>query len=148
MRLASEQMRTFSVVWVDIDHFGEFNKRFSYPVGDAVLRHVAHSLRDQVGDVGWVARWGGEEFAVVLAGYPLDLAVEFAEGLRAVVEVEDFIPEDRRKLHVTISAGVAEWTPGEGAREFLERLSTCVGQAKETRNAVFPRPSTPASAPS
>jgi diguanylate cyclase (GGDEF)-like protein len=139
-RVATEQQAPLSVVWVDIDHFGMFNKRFSYAVGDSVLRHVAHTLRDQVGDVGWVARWGGEEFAVVLGGYPLQQAVQLAERLRAVVEVEDFVPEDRRRLHVTISAGVAEWKPDEPQREFVERISDAVSMAKEKRNRVWPPP--------
>jgi diguanylate cyclase (GGDEF)-like protein len=139
-RVATEQQAPLSVIWVDIDHFGMFNKRFSYAVGDSVLRHVAHTLRDQVGDVGWVARWGGEEFAVVLGGYPLDRAVQLAERLRAVVEVEDFVPEDRRRLHVTISAGVAEWKADEPQREFIERISDAVSMAKEKRNRVWPPP--------
>jgi two-component system cell cycle response regulator len=138
MRVASEQGTPLSLVWVDIDHFGDFNKRFSYAVGDSVLRHVATTLRDHVGDVGWVARWGGEEFAIVLGGYPLELAVELAERLRALVEVEDFVPEDRRQLHVTISAGVAEWAPGEQIIEVVERISQAVGIAKEKRNTVWP----------
>lgn len=138
MRLATDRGIPLSVVWVDIDHFGMFNKRFSYAVGDSVLRHVAHTLRDHVGDAGWVARWGGEEFAVVLGGCPLDRAVELAERLRGVVEVEDFVPEDRRRLHVTVSAGVAEWAPGEDPRDFVERISQAVAVAKETRNRVWP----------
>lgn len=138
MRVATDQQTPLSIVWVDIDHFGMFNKRFSYAVGDSVLRHVAHTLRDQVSDSGWVARWGGEEFAVVLGGYPLASAIEVAERLRAVVEVEDFVPEDRRRLHVTISAGVAQWEPEESPRDFIDRLSQAVAVAKEERNRVWP----------
>jgi diguanylate cyclase (GGDEF)-like protein len=140
MRLATEQQTPLSVIWVDIDNFGQFNKRFSYAVGDSVLRHVAQTVSHHAGESGWVARWGGEEFAVVLGGYAQDRAVEFAERLRAAVEVEDFVPEDRRKLHVTISAGVAEWLVGETTQDFVERISQAVAKAKENRNQVWPPP--------
>jgi diguanylate cyclase (GGDEF)-like protein len=140
MRLATEQQTPLSVIWVDIDNFGQFNKRFSYAVGDSVLRHVAQTVSHHAGESGWVARWGGEEFAVVLGGYAQDRAVQLAERLRAAVEVEDFVPEDRRKLHVTISAGVAEWLVSETAQDFVERISQSVAKAKENRNQVWPPP--------
>lgn len=139
-KAAEENATPLSVVWVDIDHFGQFNKRFSYVVGDSVLRHVALRLRELVGDAGWVARWGGEEFAVVLAGCRLDEGLVVAERLRAGVEIEDFVPEDRRRMGVTISAAVAEWVPGESLREFIERISVGVALAKEKRNDVRAAP--------
>ncbi|MFZ0324366.1 MAG: GGDEF domain-containing protein [Actinomycetes bacterium] len=139
-RAAVEQKVPLSMIWVDIDHFGLFNKRFSYVVGDSVLRHVAQTLRDIVGDAGWVARWGGEEFAVVLSGCRLDEALVVAERLRAGVEVEDFVPEDRRRVGVTISAGVAQWLPDEQLRDLIERLSMGVALAKEQRNDVRAAP--------
>ncbi len=140
MRMSTEQQTPLSVIWVDIDNFGQFNKRFSYAVGDSVLRHVAQTVSRHASESGWVARWGGEEFAVVVGGLRQDRAVELAERLRAAVEVEDFVPEDRRKLHVTISAGVAEWIVGEGSQEFVERISKAVAAAKEKRNSVWPPP--------
>jgi diguanylate cyclase (GGDEF)-like protein len=140
MRLATERQTPLSLIWVDIDHFGQFNKRFSYAVGDSVLRHVAQTVNRYASESGWVARWGGEEFAVVLGGLRQDRAVELAERMRAAVEVEDFVPEDRRKLHVTISAGVAEWVVGEGVPELVERISKAVAAAKEHRNSVWPQP--------
>lgn len=140
MRVAAEQHAPLSVIWIDIDHFGMFNKRFSYVVGDSVLRHVAQRLRELVGEAGWVARWGGEEFAVVLGDCRLDEALVVAERLRSGVEIEDFVPEDRRRMGVTISAGVAQWLPGESLRGFIERLSVGVALAKEKRNDVRAAP--------
>jgi diguanylate cyclase (GGDEF)-like protein len=139
-RASAEQGYPVSVIWVDVDHFGNFNKRFSYVVGDSVLRHVAQRLRELTGEAGWVARWGGEEFAVVLAHCRLDEAMVLAERLRAGVEVEDFVPEDRRRMGVTISAGVAQLAPGEQLRSFVERLSLGVALAKERRNEVRAAP--------
>jgi len=140
MRVAAEQHAPLSVIWIDIDHFGMFNKRFSYVVGDSVLRHVAQRLRELVGEAGWVARWGGEEFAVVLGDCRLDEALVVAERLRSGVEIEDFVPEDRRRMGVTISAGVAQWLAGESLRGFIERLSVGVTLAKEKRNDVRAAP--------
>lgn len=136
LREAVEARRPVTLILIDIDNFGAFNKRFSYVVGDSVLRHVAHVLRDIVGDTGWVARWGGEEFAVVMPHTTLEEGSAVAERLRAGVEVEDFVPEDRRRLAVTISAGVALWRPGESVAEVLARLSGGVALAKLTRNSV------------
>ena len=139
-RAAAEQGTPLSVILVDIDHFGQFNKRMSYVVGDSVLRHVAQRLRELADEAGWVARWGGEEFAVVLGQCRLDEALVVAERLRAGVEVEDFVPEDRRRMGVTISASVAQWEPGESALQFVERLSLGMALAKEKRNDVRAAP--------
>ncbi len=137
---AAEAGIPLSVIWVDVDHFGLFNKRFSYVVGDSVLRHVAQTVREIVGEAGWVARWGGEEFAVVLGDCRLDEALVVAERLRAGVEVEDFVPEDRRRVGVTVSAGVAQWSPDESIRDLITRVSVGVALAKEKRNDVRAAP--------
>ena len=65
-RSLSEEGAEFTVLLADIDHFKRVNDTFGHDVGDQVLRRVAAVLQRQLGDQGSVARWGGEEFLILL----------------------------------------------------------------------------------
>jgi len=98
-----------SFVLLDIDHFKKVNDRFGHGMGDEVLRRVADTMSRTLRASDLAARWGGEEFLVVLTDTGLDGARMCAERIRAAVEALS-LP---RVSHVTISAGVAELTSGE-----------------------------------
>ncbi|PYQ50667.1 MAG: hypothetical protein DMF78_15040 [Acidobacteria bacterium] len=104
-----------SLVLVDVDHLKKVNDTFGHPAGDAAIRHVAAALREGRRDTDVVARFGGEEFALLLPGTDHLGAVKAAERVRtrlssSVVEAVG---------QVTASMGVATW-PQDGATE--ERL--------------------------
>jgi diguanylate cyclase (GGDEF)-like protein len=94
------------LVLVDVDHFKEVNDRFGHVVGDEVLRQVAGLLGRGVRTVDHVARWGGEEFLVVLPGGSAQLGVEAATRLLQRVEDHPWA-HVRPGLTLTVSAGVA-----------------------------------------
>ena len=125
-----------SVIVADIDHFKKVNDRFGHDVGDRVLRAVAGRLRDLAGDGlrRHVARWGGEEFLVLLPATPLADAVREAERIRRAIAALDV---DGRGLRVTLSAGVAYLDSGEGLDDCLRRGDQALYKAKDAgRNAV------------
>lgn len=97
--------RPLSMIMMDVDHFKKFNDDFGHVAGDEVLRSVAQIIRGACrgGDV--VARFGGEEFAVVCPDTALDDAVQLAERLRKVVGEYD-MPSQR----ITCSFGVSALT--------------------------------------
>lgn len=111
--LADEEERSrrfghpFGLVMVDIDRFKWINDTHGHPVGDAVLREVARRLSDQVRSVDRVARFGGEEFAVVLMESDRAAAFEMARRLCAAIEREPVLANETLPLHVTVSAGAA-----------------------------------------
>jgi diguanylate cyclase (GGDEF)-like protein len=117
---AEATSQSFSVLFVDIDHFKRINDTWGHITGDMVLRQVAQLLRAdlRVGDVVvpvgtddvTLARFGGEEFVVVLPETSLDGGVVVAERLRGVISSIAFHSADRRPLPpVTVSAGVASY---------------------------------------
>jgi len=96
----------FAVLLVDVDHFKNVNDRFGHPIGDEVLRRLGHALEQQVRDEDLVARFGGEEFAVLLHAASIERAAEVAERLRHAVahqNWDDLTPG----IAVTVSIGVA-----------------------------------------
>jgi diguanylate cyclase (GGDEF)-like protein/PAS domain S-box-containing protein len=102
--------RPLSVLFVDIDHFKQFNDCYSYAVGDQVLVAVAHCLRSHVREVDLAARYGGEEFVVLLPEITLADAVLVAERLRAAVAaLRTLTPQG--EVGVTVSIGVSTFIP-------------------------------------
>ncbi|MEJ7137184.1 diguanylate cyclase [Amphibiibacter pelophylacis] len=95
------------LILVDIDHFKAINDRYGHPVGDQVLREVAALMRRTVRDNDCVARFGGEEFAVLIQGNSLAEAAIVARKLRRAVQNQTIVTSDGQALRVTASFGVA-----------------------------------------
>jgi diguanylate cyclase (GGDEF)-like protein len=99
--------RVCSVVMIDLDHFKEINDRHGHAVGDAVLQKAAALLRDVLRAEDLVARWGGEEFIVLLAETSGDAAGLVAEKVRLALSSSTF-EHDGVAERLTASFGVAE----------------------------------------
>ena len=108
---------TCSVVMIDVDHFKSLNDRYGHLYGDRVLKRFSHLLAEALrGEDDFIARFGGEEFIVVLPRTPKPLACIVAERLRGVIELaglpalrtSDANPEG---LRATVSCGVATAAP-------------------------------------
>ena len=143
LKAARASLKPFTVVAFDIDRFKRINDTLGHAGGDAVLQRVAHACRGALRPADRIGRTGGEEFTVVLPQTPAAAAVEVAERLRAAVESRpcDDLAEG---MVVTISGGVAEWTPAD--RDFasvLNRADAALYRAKEGgRNRMEVAPST------
>lgn len=95
-----------SLFMIDLDHFKSVNDRFGHPIGDQVLKAVARAFADVLSGRGILCRYGGEEFAVVLPGSALDMALRVAEELRRRVE-RLALRTEGDPLEVTCSFGVS-----------------------------------------
>lgn len=133
-----------SVVMLDIDNFKPFNDKYGHGYGDDVLRRVANLLSDVLrSKEDFVARYGGDEFVIVLPDTPHEALLRVAERMREVIEmarapqVEGSVGQKRPAL--TISCGVATaWpTNGEGAISLVAEADAALYQAKANgRNQV------------
>ncbi|MDP3073853.1 MAG: GGDEF domain-containing response regulator [Opitutaceae bacterium] len=97
----------FALIMLDVDHFKAVNDRHGHPAGDAVLKEVARRLTAEIRTVDRAARFGGEEFAVVVTESDAATALEIARRICATIAREPVGLPSGEKLSVTISAGVA-----------------------------------------
>lgn len=126
-----------SVVLIDIDHFKRINDTFGHAVGDSILIDVTRRIASQLRDTDAIARWGGEEFAVIAPCTPMPGAETLAEKLRHAVDSMPFDVVGK----VTISVGVAQLLPGERAKHWVARADRFLYQAKRLgRNRVCANP--------
>lgn len=130
-----------SLLMIDIDHFKRINDSYGHAFGDQVLRAVAQVLKALTPEGGLAARVGGEEFALLLPGMPLDRAQALAEKLRATVAASRI----RRKSsdndeRITVSLGVAQFLQQTGANglsvdeapaDFVDRADRALYAAKQ-----------------
>ena len=117
----------------DIDHFKVINDKHGHGTGDEVLRLVAKAITSSVRDTDLVARWGGEEFLVVLPETSYTGALLCAEKIRAKVETVS----QRVGFGVTISGGVYQPGPGESISDLLTRADARLYEAKNKgRNRI------------
>lgn len=123
----------FSIIMLDIDHFKEVNDQFGHHVGDEVLEHLAQVLRDAIRETDWVARFGGEEFVVLLPNTQEGAEV-VAEKIRAAVEASNPPTIDG----LTVSLGCATATlSDDDADVVLNRADKAMYSSKrEGRNKV------------
>jgi two-component system cell cycle response regulator len=137
LREAQRYNRPISLLMVDIDHFKKVNDTHGHPAGDAVLRGVAKLLQTQARETDIVARYGGEEMALILPETDPRGAHAIAERIRKAVGSATHRGE-QGNLQVTVSIGVATWPgAGEAAEALLEAADKALYRAKKAgRNRV------------
>lgn len=124
----------FALILFDVDHFKRVNDEYGHDVGDGVLKFLAEIVRSQLRKSDIVARWGGEEFLVLVPEADADTAVAIAEKLRCAVESGQF----PRQLHITISLGVSLARRNDSANSLVKRADQALYRAKQTgRNRVI-----------
>ncbi|MEY6434127.1 diguanylate cyclase [Thioalkalicoccus limnaeus] len=115
-----------SLLLVDIDHFKLINDTHGHLVDDRTLIELTHRLRDQVREVDVLARWGGEEFVVLMPHCGVRQAQQAAEKLRALVLDRSFPGVGS----VTVSIGVADFQPPETSHAWIKRADDALYAAK------------------
>jgi len=149
LREAQRYERPLSLVLLDIDHFKQVNDTHGHPAGDAVLRGVAALAQKQARETDIVARYGGEEIALILPETDAAGAHAIAERIRKAAASASHATE-RGAIEVTVSVGLATWPgAGDGAESLLEAADKALYRAKQAgRNRVVAaNPASPTLAP-
>lgn len=129
---ARRSKQPLCVAMVDIDHFKAVNDTHGHPVGDEVLRQLADELDGRLRATDHTARWGGEEFLVILPDTDLTGALVVLDEVRAYI--------DRKRADIpsfTVSVGIAQLESDETAAELVHQADRKLYEAKaEGRNCV------------
>lgn len=119
-----------SVVLLDIDHFKHINDKRGHAAGDMVLAAVGKLLNGALRTCDLVARWGGEEFVLVLPSTSLEGAEQTAERVRELLERTEIKDGNGDVIPVTASFGVANYAVGESLEQVIDRADRAMYLAK------------------
>lgn len=124
-----------SVALIDIDYFKQINDTYLHTGGDVVLKHVAKLLQSLVREVDGVARWGGEEFAIIFPQTRISDAMQVLERIREAIEKLRIAKFEQARI--TVSIGVTELSKEESSAELLKHADRALYMAKEQgRNRI------------
>jgi diguanylate cyclase (GGDEF)-like protein len=128
-----------SLIFLDLDHFKRVNDQHGHLMGSQLLREVADVLRRGVRDVDIVARYGGDEFIVILPETRLEAAAFVAVRLRKAMDDHVFLVSEGLSAHLTASFGVAAFPETCSSEEELIRLAdqAMYRVKNRTRNGVY-----------
>jgi len=138
LKFAQRHETALSLLMLDLDHFKQCNDTFGHLAGDAVLATLSAALQKAVRNEDVVARFGGEEIAVVLRAINIDGALQTAERLRKLVE-NTVVETGGKKLKATVSVGVSGFpsTPAKTITELIEAADKALYRAKNAgRNRI------------
>ena len=127
---------SLSLAMLDLDHFKRINDGYGHLAGDKVLKIIANVLRKRLRPTDFIARFGGEEFVLLMPDSSLADALAVGEVLRAAIEACPFHFKGE-PVTVTVSMGVAQFLPGERSDLALKRADAALYRAKAAgRNRV------------
>lgn len=125
-----------SLAMLDLDHFKRINDGYGHLAGDKVLKIIANVLRKRLRSTDFIARFGGEEFVLLMPNSSLTDALAAGEVLRAAIEACPFHFKGE-PVTITVSMGVAQFQPGERSDLALKRADEALYRAKAAgRNQV------------
>lgn len=143
-RLAEEIKRAermnnpLTLLMADLDHFKDINDKYGHPQGDIILKGTANLIHQNIRSFDIPSRYGGEEFAIILADTDIIAAEHIAERLRKRVE-EAIYKIDSAEMRITISIGIAQFDPeiDMTSKDLLQRADSALYSAKaKGRNLV------------
>lgn len=127
---SSNERLEFGLCVLDLDHFKQINDTLGHLVGDKVLRHVADIMRQQMREYDFLARFGGEEFTLIVTRGDEATISRCAERIRQAVEAAEF-PELKGHIDLTVSIGATVFRHGDTLEDALSRADSAMYAAKQ-----------------
>jgi diguanylate cyclase (GGDEF)-like protein len=133
--------RPLSLAILDLDHFKQVNDKYGHAGGDAVLKELGKILNKETRTADLAARFGGEEFVLILSNTDIGGAYVFIDRLREKIQKNLRVSVDGREVRATASFGVAQMLFDEHPKQFFNRADDALYVAKRAgRNRVSPAP--------
>ena len=130
------------IAMLDLDHFKRINDGYGHLAGDKVLKIIATQLRKHLRPIDFIARFGGEEFVLLMPDTPLSAGLHLIEKLRAAIQACPFHFKGE-PVTITTSIGVSAFRPGDRSDHVLKRADEALYRAKRRgRNCVEPQAAT------
>lgn len=137
IKLANERHTQFALLLIDVDHFKRINDEEGHDAGDMVLQQASMLVLNSVRNGDFVFRYGGEELLVMLVEVTPAVAQRVAQDLCDRFAANDFLVGQGRKLHVTVSVGVAVYDGHPDFQHLINRADQAMYDAKQGgRNRV------------
>ena len=131
-KLAQISKNNVTLVMLDIDHFKKFNDTYGHDIGDFILKECVKLLQNHFSrDNDFVARIGGEEFAVILPDHQIEHAVIKVEKALERIRREAFVQDDQ-EFRFTVSLGIAQLLEGETTSQWMKRADEALYESKNT----------------
>ena len=130
---AKRGQEKLSMIMTDIDFFKKINDTYGHMKADEFLKKLAEVMQKQVRGSDIVARFGGEEFIILLPETNLEKAKKFAARLKKAIHEDKVLS----KYHVNVSGGITQYKNKEDKKKFKERVDKALYQAKETGRDKF-----------
>ena len=137
IRSSRRSSQPFAVMMLDLDYFKRINDAYGHAVGDLALKHVSSLLKGTLREIDHLARFGGEEFVLLMPGASLSEAEPVAERLRTLLATQPLVHQNI-EVALSVSIGVAEWRGADdNSPALLQRADAALFQAKvQGRNRV------------
>lgn len=117
------------IIFIDIDHFKNINDEYGHETGDYVLKTVAQTLLRSIRDHDFAARWGGEEFVVLLKNIEPDHVIVVSEKLRIITKA-NLLRINGNEIGVTISCGATRLLVDDTLESVIHRADQLMYQSK------------------
>ena len=128
---AIEQQSSFALIILDLDFFKTINDSYGHLIGDSTLRYIAKLLTAETKGRDYIARIGGEEFAVVLPNTNYSAALKVADNIRHEISTKKLIVKNHNQpLELSVSGGVAMYQMNEGLELLVQRADNALYHAK------------------
>ncbi len=133
IKRANRYSQPLSVVLADVDLFKNVNDQYGHSTGDQVLCAIAQTFAEHIREGDILARWGGEEFAIILPNLAAEQAIDMTERLRQSIATSRY----DHGIQVTCSFGVSSFVEEDSINSLFSRMDTALYQAKDSnRNTV------------
>jgi len=144
MQRVQTEVKDFSIILLDVDHFKRVNDTYGHDVGDLVLQWMAQTMQSTLRVQDIVSRWGGEEFLVLLPDTSLEEAMEIADRLRMTIKSTP-VADAPVPINITFSGGVANSQTNRDVDLLCKVADKALYIAKETRNRIVSEQDIPTS---